>query len=105
MNGIILARDASLQFKQGTEVIANNKLNNFQEGDLLFFGKENVVHVAVSLGGDKYIHASGIVKVNDFNPKSENFSAFRERTFMGAKRIIGTEELKGIQHINEHPWY
>jgi gamma-D-glutamyl-L-lysine dipeptidyl-peptidase len=112
MNGIVLARDASLQVKQG--ILADTLVNpaSFQTGDLLFFGqkasetsKERVTHVALSLGGNEFIHASGRIKMNSFNPESPVFSEFRKTSFIRARRIIGAENSSGVVKLNEHLWY
>jgi gamma-D-glutamyl-L-lysine dipeptidyl-peptidase len=112
MNGIVLARDASLQVKQG--ILADTLVNaaSFQTGDLLFFGqkasetsKERVTHVALSLGGNEFIHASGRIKMNSFNPESPVFSEFRKNSFIRARRIIGAENSSGVVKLNEHLWY
>jgi gamma-D-glutamyl-L-lysine dipeptidyl-peptidase len=112
MNGIVLARDASLQVKQG--ILADTLVNpaSFQTGDLLFFGqkasetsKERVTHVALSLGGNEFIHASGRIKMNSFNPESPVFSEYRKNSFIRARRIIGAENSSGVVKLNEHLWY
>lgn len=112
MNGIILARDASLQIKYGELIEPTQDLDSFQTGDLLFFGrKENenqpkqVTHVALSLGGTEYIHASGRIKRNSLNPQSEIFSEYRKNSFVRARRIIGNKKEPGIVAIKNHPWY
>ena len=65
-NGLILARDASLQALHGSPVDITAGFGNLRRGDLLFFGsKENgiahVTHVAIYLGNSDYINSSGRV--------------------------------------------
>ena len=44
-------------------------------GDLLFFKKNNKInHIAISLGADKFIHASGFIKVNSLNRHDNDFN-------------------------------
>ena len=112
MNGIILARDASLQCKHGQIVDTGKNFNNLQTGDLLFFGQkksesqpEKITHVALSLGSTEFIHASGKIERNSFNPESKIYSEYRMNSFVGAKRIIGYENNSGIQTLKDHPWY
>ncbi|MFW5774074.1 MAG: NlpC/P60 family protein [Tangfeifania sp.] len=111
MNGVILARDASLQIKHGQLVEADPSFSQFQPGDLLFFGRLNpdstqrITHVAISTGGTEFIHASGRIKENSFNPASDIYSEYRRESFMRARRITGEEGTGGIRRINEHPWY
>jgi hypothetical protein len=112
MNGVILARDASLQFKQGETVEVEEGFVNVQSGDLLFFGQKQindqsakVTHVALSLGNTEFIHASGKIERNSFDPKSSIFSEYRKNSFVGAKRIIGFENMNNIRTIKNHSWY
>jgi SH3-like domain-containing protein len=57
LNGIIIPRDADMQFAAGKEVEPP-----FQPGDLLFFGSEKghraVSHVGISMGGWRIVHSS-----------------------------------------------
>ena len=112
MNGIILARDASLQTNYGLLINTENDFSQLQTGDLLFFGrkqegeqKEKVTHVALSLGNTEYIHASGRVKTNSLNPSSDVYSEYRKNSFIRARRIIGRSNESGIQLLKNHPWY
>lgn len=112
MNGIILARDASLQTKYGNLVDTQKNFTALQTGDLLFFGRkgtpeqpEKITHVALSLGGTEYIHAAGKVKRNSFNSKSKVYSKPRINSFVRARRIIGATEQDGTQQLKNHPWY
>jgi len=59
LNGVGLDRDADQQALEGRAV------DTPSAGDLLFFGSPTVTHVAMSLGGDDFIHApmrSGFVE-------------------------------------------
>lgn len=112
MNGLILARDASLQTKYGQMIDPGVDFKNLQPGDLLFFGhkanenqQEKVTHVALSLGGTEYIHAAGRIKRNSFNPENERYSEYRKNSFIRARRIIGNDKEMGIVAIKNHPWY
>jgi cell wall-associated NlpC family hydrolase len=51
LNGVGLDRDADQQALGGRAV------DTPRTGDLLFFGSPSVTHVALSLGGDEFIHA------------------------------------------------
>ena len=112
MNGLILARDASLQTRHGTLVETDGNFSELQPGDLLFFGRkstgeetEKVTHVGISLGGPEFIHASGSVKINSLHPDSANYSEYRRNTFIRARRVRGAEGAPGIVNIADHPWY
>lgn len=110
LNGIILTRDASLQFMHGTEKDTFNIPGSLNPGDLLFFGsvregKPRATHVAMYTGDTEYIHASGMVRTNSLDPARTNFSRYRRDTFIGVRRIIGTPYGDGIQPVAGHPWY
>ncbi len=112
MHGIILARDASLQVRQGQSIDTSVSRDNVRPGDLLFFGHQNsdqsapkITHVALSLGGPKFIHASGIIRENSLDPQSPVYSAYREKTFVEARRIRDPENGQRILRIQNHPWY
>lgn len=59
-----------------------------QPADLLFFGAapEKVTHVAISLGGQRFIHARGWVRLNSFRETDEDFSRDLFNTFISVNR-------------------
>lgn len=67
LNGIELPRDAYQQAEVGERL--SDDYHTWQAGDLIFFSEtpEKITHVAISLGGGDYIHASGYVKINSLN--------------------------------------
>ena len=66
-------RDSIDQYKFDYLQTQDKKYNKV--GDLLFFKKNNKInHVAISLGADKYIHASGFIKVNSLNRHDNDFN-------------------------------
>jgi hypothetical protein len=106
LNGLILPRDASQQVRIGTTVETSNGFENLLPGDLLFFGskgdtnkKERISHVAIYLGNKEFIHASGRVRINSLDSTKENFSEYRFKTFVRAKRILNTDNLNGIKPV------
>lgn len=65
LNGVGLDRDADQQSLEGQAVEVP------AAGDLLFFGSPSVTHVALSLGGDAFIHApqrGGLVEERRLGP-------------------------------------
>lgn len=110
LNGIILERDASQQFRHGIKISRECTPDSLKVGDLLFFGsvkngKAKATHVGMYIGNNEYIHASGMVKINSFDPASNNFSKRRKNSFLGARRIIGAEKDEGIIPISQHSYY
>lgn len=112
LNGVILPRDASQQVNAGELINTDSDFSNLQPGDLLFFGKkahedkkERITHVAMYIGNDEFIHSSGRVRINSLNPKKENFSEYRLKSFIRAKRIITSIGKNGIQKIELNLFY
>ena len=111
LNGIQLERDASLQVHTGQTVETDTTLKNLLPGDLLFFGNlrddgsERITHVAIYMGGGKIIHASDRVKIESLIRGDEDFAENRLKTFMRAKRIIGSEGENGIIALKDSPFY
>ena len=101
--GVILRRDAWQQALTG-EKIESKEWKTAQAGDLFFFGTASgrVTHVAISLGGAKYIHCSGRVKINSVDPKSQDFLS---TPFLSISRINGKIGTDGIVAVKNHPWY
>lgn len=104
LHGIVLPRDAWMQ--EATGIAVEEGIENLQKGDLLFFGikaqggqKERIKHVAVYIGNNEYIHASGMVRINSLDPKARNFSQRRYDQYLRAKRILGSLGKNGIMPL------
>ncbi|MBI9065334.1 MAG: C40 family peptidase [Marinilabiliaceae bacterium] len=107
-NGVVLARDASLQIRYGQQVDISEGYDLFQAGDLLFFGPSDpcrVTHVGMYIGNSEYIHEAGRVKVNSLDSTRTNYNRYRKATLLGARRYIGEPSQQGIRAIHDHPWY
>jgi hypothetical protein len=96
--GYSFPRDAWQQAEIGENVEFDPKCPDFQEGDLLFFQRpgKKIHHVAISLGGSRYFHASEWTRENDLGPHSPLFVQDRLDTLVLAKRIK-TEDLKPLK--------
>lgn len=73
--GIILPRNASAQALVGMPV-GTDRPDLFKPGDLLFFGNSRsrrVNHVGIYIGGGKFIHCAGRVRVNSLNPSDSDY--------------------------------
>jgi len=112
LNGIILARDASLQFRHGAYTDPNNGYKSLKPGDLVFFGRKasgdkpaRATHVGLYMGDGAYINSSGYVKVDSFDPNHKNFSQIRADNWLGGRTILGSEGVRGIVRVKDHPWY
>jgi hypothetical protein len=109
--GIILARDASLQFRYGEPGEVTDDFKFLVPGDLIFFGRitdageKRITHVGMYAGDIEVIHSSGMVRINSLDPARPNFSSYLKETLMGARRIIGVDDKRGTQRVRTHPWY
>jgi hypothetical protein len=112
LNGVLLPRDADQQAGVGDSVEVPAGHMDLRPGDLLFFGShagggkpERVTHVAISLGGRRFIHSSGDVHVNSLDPADSDYSDFRSASFLRARRIIGAGESSGVRRLAGIPYY
>lgn len=105
VQGILLERDASLQQKYGEHIDASN-LENLKVGDLLFFGKtERATHVGIYIGNTRFIHASGMVKVNSLDPTQPDYNEKRHKTLISAQRIGKTKKGLQVATLKQCDWY
>jgi hypothetical protein len=108
--GIILARDASLQFQHGIPVDISS-LDVLAPGDLIFFGhldnqgEKRITHVGMFIGDTEVINSSGMVQISSLDSARENYSSYLDKTVLGARRIIGARSEKGIEKIAGNSWY
>lgn len=112
LNGIILARDASLQFRHGAKIEPQSGFEKLKEGDLVFFGRKadgehpaKATHVGLYLGKGQYINSSGYVRIDSFDPAQKNYSKIRADNWLGGRTILGSEGTIGIVRVKDHPWY
>jgi len=110
MNGLILARDVSLQIRHGLEIPSFRILDSLKKGDLLFFGsvrsgKTRATHIGMYIGDTEFIHESGMVRINSLDSTRANYSPYRRNSFIGARRIFGEFPAAGLQLVSEHSWY
>ncbi len=87
--GCEIPRDAGPQFEELPYLVGRGEL---MPGDLLFFGRGGTItHVALSLGGERFIHAKGSpecrVLINSFDPRDAEYSPTLAAIYMGARRI------------------
>lgn len=85
--GIVLPRDARLQIALGNEVDTTEYFKNLMVGDLLFFGKKDITHVAMYIGNQKYIHCFGEVKINSLDSSSIDYNRMLKNLLIKVKRL------------------
>jgi cell wall-associated NlpC family hydrolase len=65
---------------------------HMRAGDLIFFGAEEITHVALALNEHEYIHAEGQnynrVVINSFNPSAEHYYPRLDEIVWSIKRVI-----------------
>ena len=109
--GVILARDASQQFRYGIAVDISSSFDSLQPGDQLFFGHLNssrnkiITHTGMYIGDTEVIHESGMVRVNSLDSTRSNYNSYLRKTIMGARRIIGNGSGKGTDYVVRNDWY
>ncbi|MCX6132952.1 MAG: C40 family peptidase [Ignavibacteriales bacterium] len=105
LNGLELYRDADQQAGAGDEVKPGENFENLKKGDLLFFGRkgaadkpERISHVAIFLEKQEFIHTPGgsWVKFNSFNPAALNYSESLRKSFVRARRYVGTSQIPEV---------
>jgi gamma-D-glutamyl-L-lysine dipeptidyl-peptidase len=88
MGGYILPRDAEPQYAALSHDI---KREQIQAGDLIFFGRKQITHVALALNRYEYIHAEGErynqVTINSLDKAHPEYTDLAERIW-GIKRVI-----------------
>jgi gamma-D-glutamyl-L-lysine dipeptidyl-peptidase len=88
MGGNILPRDADQQYEALPQSIAREEM---QAGDLIFFGRERITHVALALNHHEYIHAEGQeynrVIINSFDLQHPDYNARLDSLVWGLKRV------------------
>ncbi len=109
-SGIIMARDASLQFLHGKPFDYPSLSDSLKKGDLIFFGynkegKKRITHVGMYIGDTEVIHCSGMVRINSLDSTRANFSKYLKDSMMGVRRIIGAASGKGVEQIASCNWY
>jgi cell wall-associated NlpC family hydrolase len=89
MGGYVIPRDAH---QQHAFLLQDVNRNQLQEGDLIFFGQQQITHVAMALNNHEYIHSEGQifhrVIINSFDPADEQYYQRLDEIFWEAKRVI-----------------
>jgi gamma-D-glutamyl-L-lysine dipeptidyl-peptidase len=85
LHGQLLPRDS---WQQQQQFMVADDPSLAEPGDLLFFAKtpERVTHVAIALGGERFLHASGWVRCNSLRPTDPDFSPRHRETFVSVNR-------------------
>ncbi len=89
MAGYPLPRDADQQHDVLSQCVEREEM---REGDLIFFGEESIIHVALALNNKEYIHAEGVtygrVVINSFDPIDAHYNARLATIVWAIKRVV-----------------
>jgi cell wall-associated NlpC family hydrolase len=88
--GVVLPRDADQQWDALPTPVERDAL---APGDLLFFARGGaVIHVALSLGGPRFLHSLGVpdtgVCIQSLDPAAPDYNAHVAALYCGARRVI-----------------
>ncbi len=88
--GVALPRDAGDQLNSLRAVLLDNRSSRFRPGDLLFFGTSGkaISHVAISVGGSRFVHAYSYVREGNLKEGSSGFVPDLARIFRAAARPL-----------------
>jgi len=88
MSGYDLPRDADVQHDNLSLAVRREEM---RAGDLIFFGRESITHVALALNAREYIHAEGQaynrVNINSFDERDAHFDKRLLDLVWGLKRV------------------
>jgi cell wall-associated NlpC family hydrolase len=89
LNNISLPRDANQIVNKGNPINPDPRFNNLQAGDMLFFGSnpDRITHCAIYLGDRNYIHSSGWVRINSFDPEDPGYNKSLHEILRAVKRV------------------
>jgi gamma-D-glutamyl-L-lysine dipeptidyl-peptidase len=88
MGGDILPRDADQQYAFLEQKVAREEM---RAGDLIFFGREHITHVAMALNRHEYIHAEGVqfeqVIIHSLDDRHPDYNEHLANLVYGIKRV------------------
>lgn len=111
LNGVLLPRNASQQALVGLDIPVG-KINDeadfsaLKPGDLLFFAgganPQKVTHVGMYIGGGRFIHSSGMVRISSLDPEAGDY--YGSKSLVKARRMLG-EGAEGVVMVRDSEYY
>ena len=108
MHDIIIPRDSGPMSKTGERIYGTQDL---QPGDLVFFGRKDtaapkVSHVGIYIGGGRFIHSLGLVKIGSFHPEDPLYDAYNAGRYLFASRVLPfIDKQEGLNTTLTNPYY
>ncbi len=89
LEGVELPRDSDLQARVGSP-LPHGEPTAARPGDLLFFGEgETIKHVAIFIGGGRFIHAYGCVRINSLREDDSLYEEKLARSLLFIRSVLG----------------
>lgn len=95
MHDIVIPRNASQQARKGLAIPLTDDFGHLLPGDLLFFGKKaddggsaRVQHVGIYMGGKRFIHSLGCVRIGSFDPADALYDEYDLKRLLSASRLL-----------------
>lgn len=92
---MVIPRNASQQAVKGQHIDIAPDFSNLVPGDLVFFGrkatadkKAHVSHVGIYIGGKRFMHSLGNVRVNSFDPAEPDYDEYDHNRLLWAQRVL-----------------
>ena len=113
LHDIIIPRDASQQAPKGERIEIADDFSNLAPGDLIFFGKrgvdgakDRVSHVAIYIGGKRFIHSLGRVREASFDPDDPDYDESDHKRLLYASRILPyINKQEGLETTQTNGFY
>jgi cell wall-associated NlpC family hydrolase len=57
------------------------------------------------IGDGRFIHASGLVRINSMKKGDADYGDWETRAFVGARRVVGSKGDTGIEEVGKNALY
>lgn len=109
LHDIIIPRDAGPQSRVGERI---PDIAQLQPADLVFFGRREedgsprVSHVGFYLGGGRFIHSLGLVRIGSLYPEDPLYDAFNAGRYLFGGRVLPyIDQEEGLNTTLSNPYY